>query len=220
MKLVKIDEVVISDHSHLTSDDDCYYLLNYKPHVGFEGGETNSLILNFKKSVDKKGKYEYQYKEADIRKIGSYILNFVIPYLDVQNSVLVPMPPSKTKGHPLYDDRMLRALTIGSQNKIVDIRELVFHNVDTEPTHNSDSKRDPVALYNNLSIDEALAGNMKKNIVVFDDVITTGAHFAACKRKLNERFPEANVMGIFIARREPEIQGSEDILQMLKDLFG
>ena len=38
------------------------------------------------------------------------------------------------------------------------------------------------------------------HIAVVDDVITSGAHFRAAKDLLAERFPEAQIIGIFWAR--------------------
>jgi hypothetical protein len=34
-----------------------------------------------------------------------------------------------------------------------------------------------------------------------DDVLTTGAHFRAAKRVLHARFPQAQIIGLFVARR-------------------
>lgn len=63
-------------------------------------------------------------------------------------ATLIPVPPSKIEGDPLYDDRIFR--------------------------------------------------------VVFDDLLTTGAHFKAMKSALMERFAAAKITGVFLARRVPE----------------
>jgi adenine/guanine phosphoribosyltransferase-like PRPP-binding protein len=42
-------------------------------------------------------------------------------------------------------------------------------------------------------------GKFWKRIAIVDDILTTGAHFKACKTVLQERFPEAQIFGIFIA---------------------
>jgi hypoxanthine-guanine phosphoribosyltransferase len=41
------------------------------------------------------------------------------------------------------------------------------------------------------------------SLVVVDDVLTTGAHFKAMQRILNERFPDVSLIGVFVARRVP-----------------
>ncbi|QXP89654.1 hypothetical protein [Methylococcus capsulatus] len=43
-----------------------------------------------------------------------------------------------------------------------------------------------------------------KVIGLFDDVLTTGAHFKATQSMLQETFPGVRVIGLFIARRVPE----------------
>jgi len=48
------------------------------------------------------------------------------------------------------------------------------------------------------------AGSLQpKHIGLFDDVITAGSHFRAAKDLLQDRFPEAKIVGIFVARRVP-----------------
>jgi predicted amidophosphoribosyltransferase len=53
----------------------------------------------------------------------------------------------------------------------------------------------------NMAVDENLSGNLPTKLVLFDDVLTTGAHFKAAKQVLMKRFGQISVIGIFIARR-------------------
>ncbi len=41
----------------------------------------------------------------------------------------------------------------------------------------------------------------KSKIIIFDDVITTGRHFKAAQYKIKEKFPSANIVGLFVARK-------------------
>ncbi|EIX7253969.1 hypothetical protein MK585_001925, partial [Campylobacter coli] len=42
-----------------------------------------------------------------------------------------------------------------------------------------------------------------KNIVLIDDVLTTGGHFKACKNILLEKLdPNINIVGLFLAKTE------------------
>lgn len=199
-KLVLIDEFTLLDHYYLDSSDKCYYWFNYTAQKGYSYSECNELILNFKKDVDKKGSYEYRHKTNAIIKIANLLNN--INQASIDKSIFVPIPPSKTKANPLYDDRMLVALQKGLLPKNADIRELVYQTVDTDASHKSDKKRDINALKSILSIDETLANNMRTHIVLVDDVLTTGCHFKAVKSILQARFPDATIIGLFIARRE------------------
>ncbi|MGF7025055.1 putative amidophosphoribosyltransferase [Sphingobacterium sp. HSC-15S19] len=41
----------------------------------------------------------------------------------------------------------------------------------------------------------------RPNIILFDDVLTTGAHYCAARTKILEVLPYSNISGYFIARR-------------------
>ena len=47
-------------------------------------------------------------------------------------------------------------------------------------------------------------------IGLFDDVLTTGAHFRAASAVLKQSFPGVRIVGLFIARRVPEAADIED----------
>lgn len=79
LRLTKVDELILVDHSFLNSSDDCHFLREYIPHVGFIGSETNSLISNFKKSPEKKGRYEWRYKTEAIRQIAADLAKALNP---------------------------------------------------------------------------------------------------------------------------------------------
>ncbi len=65
-------------------------------------------------------------------------------------------------------------------------------------------------------IDEVLAKGVPKNIGVVDDMLTAGAHFRAMKDTLVERFPDANIVGLFVTRRviENPFEGLEELFGM------
>lgn len=209
LRLSKVDELILPDHYYLGSSDDCRFLREYIPHVGFSGGETNNLIGNFKKPVNRRGLPDWRYKERAIRQVARELasaLNFA--WLD-KHATLVPIPPSKTKSHPLYDDRMTQALNllgpmVGAN---CDVRELIVQVEDMEAAHTSDERPSPVEIRANYAIDENLVSPTPKVIGLFDDLLTTGAHFRAAKGLLQDRFSEVPIIGIFVARRIiPEIE--------------
>ena len=51
-----------------------------------------------------------------------------------------------------------------------------------------------------LYIDEALASPEPVDIGIFDDVLTNGTHYRAIHSILSQRFPNARIVGFFIAR--------------------
>ena len=86
-----------------------------------------------------------------------------------------------------------------------DIRNLVRQVGDFVPSHeragqglNRISLEELLEAY---SIDESLAAPPPVRIAILDDVLTNGTHYLAMKMKLAERFPQAEIIGLFIARR-------------------
>ncbi|WP_144441111.1 hypothetical protein [Bradyrhizobium sp. CCGE-LA001] len=86
----------------------------------------------------------------------------------------------------------------------LDIRELVTQRHTMEAAHGADVRPGPDQIAECYQIDENLCRLVPKAVVVFDDVITTGAHFVAARRVLEARFPDVPIFGLFIARRVPE----------------
>lgn len=201
----QVDELQLSDHYYLTSDDTCIYFREYTPRQSYEYSETNRLIHNFKKPVDRKGKNEYYYKDKAIDRIQQEIAGCLNKNW-LLNATLVPIPPSKSKAHSLYDDRMTQVLKgIGAWIRgQCDVRELIVQTADMDAVHlHNDDRPTPDELRAIYEIDEDLTSPEPKSIGLFDDVITAGSHFRAAKDLLTQRFPGANVVGIFVARRVP-----------------
>ena len=72
----------------------------------------------------------------------------------------------------------------------------------TEADHTTTNRRPPEEIKRNYIFNEALAVNAKENIIIFDDVVTTGAHYIAAKEIIQENMPNiASIKGLFIARR-------------------
>lgn len=200
-RIVKVDELTLPDHHYLDAQDICYYAGEYTAGEGHAYSDTNQLIHNFKKSVDKRGTAQWQYKERAIVQAANIFRAAIKADAEV---TFVPIPPSKAKSDPLYDDRMLRMLQLVCKGRYTDIRELVVQTRSSEAAHLSQARPRPEDLSDIYEIDERLAEPAPSTIFVVDDVLTTGCHFKAVKRMLQQRFPEAVVVGFFIARRAPK----------------
>jgi hypothetical protein len=200
-RFTKIDELKRPDHSHLTLDDECYFLREYTPRAGFGHSETNDIILNFKKSVDRRGSPEWQYKEWAVNKIAKEFRE-AMGVKWISRWILVPVPPSKIKGDPQYDDRMvwmLRELTSGIPS---DVRELIVQTRNVDPSHSAENRPSPTEIVRNYVIDESLSKPEPTTLAIVDDILTAGAHFKAAKMVLGSRFPESRIIGVFVARVE------------------
>src|SRR5450432_2030714 len=98
--LSKVDALVLDDHYYVDSDDNCYFLWEYNAGEGFAFSESNSLIINLKKSVEKRSKYEWRYKLDAIERSASGVAAAAVnSRWDLRGWLFVPAPPSKTKSH-------------------------------------------------------------------------------------------------------------------------
>ncbi len=200
-RVVRIDKLTLPDHYYLNHRDICFYAGEYTAGEGHAYSETNQLIHNFKKTVDKRGTPQWQYKDQAILQAAEIFRHAIKPEAQI---TFVPVPPSKAKDDPLYDDRMLRLLQLVCKGRQADIRELVLQTKSINATHISDNRPRPDDLIANYVLDESITEPEPTTILIFDDVITTGCHFKAVQQLLAKRFPSANIAGFFIARRTPK----------------
>ena len=121
----------------------------------------------------------------------------------LKRATLVPIPPSKGKDHPEYDDRMTVICEDIPVEFNLDVRELVTQTTSMATAHGAEPGHRPdvddlLAVY---QIDEDLAEPTPEAIAIVDDVLTAGTHYRAMKRILSDRFPNVPINGVFIARR-------------------
>lgn len=212
-RLQKIDELSLPDHYNICKDDECYFILSYTSGKGFNYNHDNSLISNLKKGMDKKGKPEWVYKCRAIKECAQYLKEVDIQSAFPEEITLVPIPPSKAKSDPEYDNRLSQVLHEAFGDEF-DIRELIIQKESTQSSHTSDEKRDPKKIAQNYEINETEARGVKNCIILFDDVLTTGAHFKAAESVLLKSFPDCKIKGLFIARRVYEQIDDFDLLSL------
>lgn len=207
--LTKIDALTLPDHSYLTATDTCLFLGEYSARQGYAVSATNNLVLNFKKSVEKRGRPEWQHKERAITTAADAFRSALKrEWLD--NATLVPVPPSKVKADPLYDDRLVRMLRAIRPAGTLDIRELIIQTESTAAAHERADRLRPEEIEAIYRLDTTLLAPAPKVIGIFDDMLTAGAHFRAAHAMLQRAFPDILIIGFFIARRVPEAANIED----------
>ncbi|WP_313553125.1 hypothetical protein [Brevundimonas sp.] len=209
LRLLQIDETNVGDHWHLGAQDRCFYIWEYTSGRDFSFSQTNDLINNLKKKPTASAA-QLRHKDRAIGVCGE-ALRVTLNAEWLRTATIVPAPPSKSPAHPDYDERMRRvAQAIPHQ----DVRALVRQAGDFVASHeranqglNRISLEELLEAY---SIDEALVAPPPMRIAILDDVLTNGTHYLAMKTKLIERFPHAEIIGLFIARRvfpTPEAAG-------------
>ena len=201
-RFTEIDELTRPDHFWLTVEDRCYFLGEYTARQGFAYSPTNNLILNFKKTPDRRGKPEWRYKKSAIQHAAAAFRRALGP--KPPRMMFVPIPPSKAPHDPLYDDRVTQMLRAIWPSQTADVREVIIQPESTGAVHGSLARPTPPQIEDGYRIDDALATPTPASIAIVDDVLTTGAHFRAASSLLVARFPTVEIVGLFIARRVPE----------------
>jgi hypothetical protein len=151
-RLTKVDDLTRPDHFFLTPDDACYFLGEYTARKGYAFSATNQLILNFKKTLDKRGTAQWRYKDRAIGETATAFRTALTGGL-LDRITLVPIPPSKAKGDPLYDDRLVRMLDAIRPQPRLDIRELILQRVSTAAVHGQANRPRPDEIQANYAID-------------------------------------------------------------------
>ncbi len=87
--------------------------------------------------------------------------------------------------------------------------------VQKSSTSNSLNRPKPKDHYESIQVQALI--NKPKEIVIVDDVITTGAHLLACASLLNEVFPDASIKGFAVIRT---ISNSDEFEKILNPCVG
>lgn len=199
MKLNEIDCSSINNHIELDESDICLYWCEYTARQSYDYSPTNQLILNLKKSVSLKAHEQYSYKIQAIKTCASYFEGG-----DWSSYSIIPVPPSKKKSDPLYDDRLLRILDLANNLLIpkyrFDVKDIIIQNESYEPSHKSSKRPSSQELKARYRIDNINSVQLREKIIIFDDVLTMGSHFKAIKSLLHDVYPQKKIYGLFIAR--------------------
>ena len=209
-RFTKIDDLTRQDHCYLTEDDVCCFIGEYTARKGYAYSATNQLILNLKKPMNRRGRPEWKHKERAIRQAADAFRTALDPGA-IDRLTFVPVPPSKAKDDPLYDDRLTQMLRAVRPDSSLDIREIIVQNVSTDAVHASDERPTPQQIEKLYQIETTLTTPGPGFVAIVDDILTTGAHFRAAKSILSTQFPEIPVVGLFIARRAPDTSDIENI---------
>jgi hypothetical protein len=176
-------------------DDRCYYAREYISKGGFTSSDANQLISNFKKPTGRRGKPEWRYKEAAVRKFAEELSSLL-----GAGWLVSFIPTSKLKTDPEYDSRFEDTLGHLSQLR-PDLRtgEVIHLREAMDPFHTSGAgTRHPDRFYEKIGwtgLPDEITG-----VVLIDDLLTSGSHFIACKRLILERKPGVQVIGAFWAK--------------------
>ena len=205
MKLTRLDQSQIQQYHHLDESDDCYCLGLYHPGQSYTGCDLNQLIYNLKKKPTSKNSnpQAYRHKRKAILRISSALRQSMNESCLNNEITLVPVPPSGIIGDPDYDDRILQICN--QMVKGLDsphVLDLLSMKKPLGASHlSAENRPSKDQLENNLQLNTPPTDQKPRPyIILVDDVITSGAHYSACKEVLTNHYPNVMVTGMFVAR--------------------
>ena len=195
------------EYPFLTGEDRCLFFGDFHASKGWAGGQTNQLIVNFKRSradieSERTAERLRRYKERAVDEI-SEALRRQFTREEVESlCTFVPIPTSKRPDDPQYCDRLERTLRLAFAGYRSDIRLLLRQTRSTAADHRSGGDR--VRYERLLQITELdaqlLVTELRPVVILFDDVLTTGKHYKVAKMRIREVSPEQPIVALFVAR--------------------
>ena len=183
-------------HPHIKTTDQCLYFREYLSKKGYKGGQTNSLIKNFKKSPDKKQTHQWPHRT---RAIKTFSKELEILFNLILTATITAIPTSTAKNDPQYDNRFEDLFTeLKKSLPKLTIEWPVEIKRTTEASHKTGQRqiRDIKSNY----IWKGLQHKPPEQLFIIDDVLTTGAHFRAISDFLNENKYTGQITGVFWAK--------------------
>ncbi len=194
MALTRYDHELHTRHN-LTDEDECYYFIEATD-GGYQESQSNNLLHNFKKPIDYKGQAPWTYRNRAVNNFASKLAN--ITSLQQENLTVIPAPTSKKRDSELFNDRIdatVEKLKEHCPNLIV---EYAFDAKDDVLESHRGGSRNLDDIRDNIEW-LGLNNDPSEIIIFIDDTLTTGAHFRVCKDMILEHYPEARVIGVFLA---------------------
>lgn len=198
-----IDKVGMANRKYLCEEDACFYYMQ-RDGRGFDASPENDLVSNFKKDP-----FEYRdrpkvlrYKANAIQSCSTYVKSFFRDRLYIfgdKQIALVPMPTSNPRNSERFDNRLdqvCRNVSSSFENisyaPIIDVK-------DSVTAAHRGGPRDPELLQGSL----VMTGDLSPDtdiVVLFDDVLTMGGHYSACKNLLQQNmWTTPSILGLFLA---------------------
>ena len=202
--LTRINPEQTVEYHYLDRSDRCYCLGFYHSGEGFDGLGLNRMVLDLKREPGTRDSNPdaWQVKNEAITRISSILTISAGKLFPGKRSTLVPIPPSKKIGDPEHDDRMLQICNqIAAGLASVEVSELFVIKKSVQASHLSRTRPTKEQLKENLRMmirDDDYRPETR--VILLDDVLTSGAHYSACKELLEGVFPAVTVMGVFVAR--------------------
>lgn len=188
----KIDGIEKQTIPNFQTDDECFYAHDFIPSTGFQGGQANNNVINFKKAPNTPGQ---NYRTGAIYKFA-LDASSLIDCESGRTYAVTAIPSSKCKLDPQYDNRFEDFFgELAKLRPCIDIQWPIINQSTVTPSHGGGT-RSAATLASNYQF-SGFTGTHPDFILVFDDVLTTGAHFRAFKDFLIQSGYNGKVYGLF-----------------------
>jgi hypothetical protein len=199
-----LDAASLADHTHLSALDRCYCLAEYLPGYCRRTGHVNQLIadLKCKPSIAAVDPRRRHYKLQAIIDVAA-ALRAAVSRQRAESATWVPIPPSRVSADSDYDDRLLQVVARAFFGYDLDLRLLLYQTRSVDADHTLGQRLSMDALGDLIRLDQRALRIRppRAQIVLFDDVLTSGKHYKCCERRLREFLPHSRISGLFVARR-------------------
>lgn len=189
-------------HCFLEAADRCLYLWDYLPGRAHNRAQRCIQDLKCRPSQAAVRPLRGAHKEYAIVH-AAQVLRAAAPRSWVEQTSWCPIPPSTRLGAADYDDRLLRLLQLAFAGYDADIRPLIHQAGSLPPDHSGGRRASFAALYELIGVDASQLTKraLRMELVLFDDVLTTGKHFKCAQRRLQEWLGPMSISACFLARR-------------------
>jgi hypothetical protein len=201
-KLRKIDDFTVGDHSWLASSDQCYYIWEYTARKGHGFSPANDFVWNLKikPSAIDKSPLRYRHKLEAIAHAGQALRTFITREFAETLATFVPIPCSKAVTDPEYDNRLHKVLATAFHGWDADVRDVLRLKHSTPADHESAERLTFDELLGITELKGSFDSAPRQVIVIVDDVLNSGKHFKVAQSLIQDRYPSAEIRGVFLAR--------------------
>lgn len=207
----RVDRIARLPKPYLTESDICFYYLQ-KDNLGFGQGphaSENQRIINFKHDPVKypEGTAPFRYKQRAISEFVSALSFFLRENASAFSggASLVPIPTSKPRESADYDSRLDDLCSSAARSvQFAKFCPALETRMDMGKVHRGEAPRNPDSIMRNIMVDSAMLSGSHDIIALVDDVLTTGAHYAACKKLVLDAVPDRTIIGLFLSIQLPD----------------
>ncbi len=180
---------------NILDDDECFYAREYTPGGRYDASECNNLIVNFKKPGDRRDTFEWRHRERAVQAFASELADWL-----PQRILVTFIPPAKLSSNPDYSWRFEDTFkALRGLRPDLELATMLQWREERRESHHGPRPSEN-ELFDNLVLLQPERIYAARVTCLIDDVLTNGAHFKACQRKIQEFAPGHRVVGVFWAR--------------------